>query len=251
MAFAAKNAVTRGAQIIDINLGCPARKVCNVAAGSALMQDEKRVAAILRAVVDAVDVPATLKMRTGWDHSRRNALAIAELAQNTGIQAVTIHGRTREDMYRGKAEYNTIREIKAAVNIPVIANGDICLNNSQTVLDFTGADGIMIGRVARGQPWIFRQILIKLEKDRAWSIQSDMFMRTVLDHVAEIHRFYGPQQGSRIARKHIAWYLKDMPDFQTAKRAILHTEDAVRQIDLVTRFLANSNMNKQSEEKAA
>ncbi len=255
MADAAKHAVDGGAQIIDINMGCPARKVCSVAAGSALMRDERLVASILDAVVSAVDVPVTLKMRTGWDEEHRNAPDIARLAERIGIRAVTVHGRTRSDMYRGKAEYDTIRSIKSAVDIPVIANGDICLNNSQKVLEYTGADGIMLGRVARGRPWIFREILTLLEKDSVWSIKSDMFLRTILDHLSSIHRFYGPRQGVRMARKHIGWYLQDMPGFEAVRNDVLRTEDTERQIMMIEAFLANTElkmlMDKQSEEKAA
>ncbi|RTZ60366.1 MAG: tRNA dihydrouridine synthase DusB [Gammaproteobacteria bacterium] len=251
MANAAKNALAMGAQIIDINMGCPARKVCNVAAGSALMRDEARIEAILDAVVDAVDAPVTLKMRTGWDRKNRNAAEIAALAETVGVQALTVHGRTRSDMYRGEAEYDTIRQVKSAVGIPVIANGDICLENSQNVLQYTGADGIMIGRAARGRPWVFRQIVNKLEKDMVSSTEGDMLLRTVLDHITAVHRFYGSRAGVRIARKHIVWYLKDSPGFDSIRSHILQTSETTRQIELVREFLSSVSKGNQKKEKAA
>ncbi len=251
MAHAARNAVSRGAQIIDINMGCPARKVCRVAAGSALMRDKARIAAILDTVVNAVNVPVTLKMRTGWDRENLNAPEIAALAEAAGVQALTVHGRTRSDMYRGKAEYDTIRHVKSAVGIPVIANGDICLENSQKVLAYTGADGIMIGRAARGRPWIFRQLTDRLEKDVVSSITDEQFMCIVLEHVAAIHRFYGPRAGVRTARKHLVWYLQDVPGFDSARGAMLETSEAARQTELVRRFLSGAPGTIQQKEKAA
>jgi tRNA-dihydrouridine synthase B len=207
MAEAARYNVTRGAQIIDINMGCPAKKVCNVAAGSALLQNEPLVARILDAVVGAVDVPVTLKIRTGWDREHKNALTIARMAEASGIQSLAVHGRTRADLYNGTAEYETIRAVKQAVNIPVIANGDIdSPEKAQAVLAFTGADAVMIGRAAQGRPWIFRQI--------AWFLKTGTHLAPpamrevkalVAEHLQNLYAFYGEEKGYRVARKHIGW----------------------------------------------
>jgi tRNA-dihydrouridine synthase B len=208
MAVAARLNQQRGAQIIDINMGCPAKKVCSVAAGSALMRDEARVERILRAVVAAVDVPVTLKIRTGWDREHRNALTIARIAEQAGIQALTIHGRSRACKFEGQAEYDTIRDVKRAITIPVIANGDIdSAEKVRQVLEYTGADAVMIGRAAQGQPWIFRDIRAKLsgqQDHRTLSLQQ--IKAIVLQHLNALYDFYGPLTGVRIARKHIAWY---------------------------------------------
>ncbi len=210
MAEAAQYNVERGAQIIDINMGCPAKKVCNVAAGSALMQNEKLVAKILTAVVSAVSVPITLKIRTGANEQNKNSPVIARIAEESGIQALTIHGRTRCCGFTGKAEYNTIREIKQSINLPVIANGDITSpEQAKQVLQFTGADAIMIGRAAQGNPWIFREINHYLQYEKKSAAPGlEEFEQTVLEHLLSIHKFYGELAGVRIARKHIGWYFK-------------------------------------------
>lgn len=221
MALAARSSVQKGAQIIDINMGCPAKKVCNKAAGSALLQDKVLVQDILQAVVAAVDVPVTLKIRTGWSVSTRNAVEIAQIAEHTGIVMLAIHGRTRADAYLGHAEYETIRQVKQHVAIPVIANGDIQTpEDAAFILDYTHADGLMMGRVAWGQPWIFRQIGEFL-KTGELSDKPDVYERwqVILDHVKAIHEFYGADTGVRMARKHIGWYLDRItPDTSYKKR---------------------------------
>ncbi|MDR3056133.1 MAG: tRNA dihydrouridine synthase DusB [Zoogloeaceae bacterium] len=213
LAQAARYNVENGAQIIDINMGCPAKKVCNVMAGSALMQDEALVARILESVVAAVpETPVTLKIRTGWNREHKNALAIARIAENAGIRALAIHGRTRADQYTGEAEYVTIAEVKAAVRIPVIANGDITTpEKAKAVLDLTHADGVMIGRAAQGRPWLFREIehfLLtgeKLPPARVTEIHA-----ILLTHLQDLYAFYGVDTGVKIARKHIAWYTRGL-----------------------------------------
>jgi tRNA-dihydrouridine synthase B len=208
MADAAKINVERGAQIIDINMGCPAKKVCSVAAGSALMRDEILVSEILEAVVKAVSVPVTLKMRTGWDLQNRNALAIATIAEKAGIAALTIHGRTRACKFSGQAEYETIRQIKESVRIPVIANGDITSpQKAHEVLSYTGADALMIGRGAQGNPWIFKEIDHYLQTGSVLKRPDVLQLKnTVLEHLDQLYSFYGNLTGVRIARKHIGWY---------------------------------------------
>jgi tRNA-dihydrouridine synthase B len=211
LAEAARFNVGNGAQIIDINMGCPAKKVCNVMAGSALMQDEALVTRILEAVVQAVpETPVTLKCRTGWNRTRKNAPAIARIAEDSGIRALTIHGRTRADQYAGHAEYDTIAEIKTRVGIPVIANGDIdSPEKAKQVLDHTGADGLMIGRAAQGRPWIFREIEHFLRYGESLpAITPDEILALMRAHLREIHAFYGEKTGVGIARKHIAWYTR-------------------------------------------
>lgn len=208
MANAAKYNVERGAQIIDINMGCPAKKVCNVMAGSALMQNPTLVQTILQAVRDAVQVPVTLKMRTGWNRQNKNAPELALLAQSIGINAITIHGRTRADLYNGTAEYETIREIKRAVNIPVIANGDIdSPEKAEQVLQATGADALMIGRAAQGRPWIFAEIEHYLRHHTFLPPPSPQTICGWLnEHLDDLYAFYGNTTGVKIARKHIGWY---------------------------------------------
>ena len=211
MAEAARYNVDQGAQIIDINMGCPAKKVCNVMAGSALMKDERLVARILESVVKAVpDTPVTLKFRTGWDHQNKNAPSIARIAEDCGIRAIAIHGRTRSDQYRGHAEYDTIALVKTQVAIPVIANGDIDTpQKARQVLRHTGADGIMIGRAAQGRPWLFREIEHFLATGTLLPAPSAGEIHAILrQHLADLYAFYGEDTGAKIARKHISWYTK-------------------------------------------
>ena len=214
MAEAARHNADLGAQIIDINMGCPAKKVCSAWAGSALMRDERLVGRILEAVVKAVDVPVTLKIRTGWDATHRNAPAIARIAQDSGIVALAVHGRTRDQHYTGVAEYDTIAAIKAQLSIPVIANGDIdSPDKALQVLRHTGADAVMIGRAAQGRPWIFRAIAHFLATGERLPEPSPVQVRDILlEHLQALHAFYGEQSGVRIARKHLGWYAKDRPE---------------------------------------
>lgn len=213
MAFAARQCAAEGAQIVDINMGCPAKKVCKKAAGSALLRDEVRVAQILEAVVSAVDIPVTLKIRTGWCEATRNAVTIADIAEQSGICALTIHGRTRACRFKGEAEYDTIAEVVQRCNIPVIANGDInSPDKAQFVLDYTGADAIMIGRAARGKPWLFSEIdhFLKTGGYRKAPTYGEV-NRVIVRHLKEMHRFYGEFLGLRISRKHLGWYLASLP----------------------------------------
>ncbi|TDQ38947.1 tRNA dihydrouridine synthase DusB [Thiopseudomonas denitrificans] len=214
MAEAARGCVALGAQIIDINMGCPAKKVCNKAAGSALLKDELLVAQILHAVVTAVTVPVTLKIRTGWDTENRNALRIARIAEQEGIQALAIHGRTRAERFNGVAEYDTIAAVKQAIGIPVLANGDIdSPQKARFVLEHTGADGLLIGRAARGRPWLFREMGHYLASGELLPpLPLGEMQETLTLHLARMHAFYGPVMGVRIARKHLAWYLQWLPD---------------------------------------
>ena len=211
LAEAARHNVALGAQIVDINMGCPAKKVCNAWAGSALLQDEALVARILAAVVAAVDVPVTLKIRTGWNRDNKNGLRIARIAEDVGIRALAVHGRTRDMLYAGEAEYDTIAAIKQAVTIPVIANGDVdSPRKAREVLQKTGADALMIGRAAQGRPWIFREIAHYLARGSALPAPSLEEIRGILlEHVRALHDFYGETAGVRIARKHLSWYAKD------------------------------------------
>lgn len=211
MAFAARYNVEQGAQIVDINMGCPAKKVNKKLAGSALLRQPDLVRTICRAVVDAVEVPVTLKIRTGWDPDNRNGEEIARIAEDCGIAALAVHGRTRTDLYRGEAEYDTIRAIKQAVSIPVVANGDIdSPEKARYVLDYTGVDAVMIGRAAQGRPWIFREIRHFLETGTKLPPPEREEVRTLMnEHVTNLHRFYGAYMGARIARKHVGWYLDE------------------------------------------
>jgi tRNA-dihydrouridine synthase B len=216
MAEAARFNVERGARIIDINMGCPVKKVCNVLAGSALLRDEDLVARIIDAVVGAcapLGVPVTLKTRTGWCRDSRNAMRVAKRAESLGIAALALHGRTRQDLYTGQAEYDTIREVKAELGIPVIANGDITTpEQARYVLEFTGADAVMIGRAAQGRPWIFREIDHYLRTGEKLAPPDHEEMRELLlEHLDDHYRFYGEYTGVRTARKHIGWYLADLP----------------------------------------
>ena len=233
MVEAAQRNVDAGAQIIDINMGCPAKKVCNKAAGSALMRDEVLVQEILEAVVKAVDVPVTLKMRTGWDASTRNAVSIARMAQDIGIRALAIHGRTRACMYRGNAEYETIRDIKRCVAIPVFANGDIdSPHKAKFVLEQTGADGLMIGRSAQGRPWIFREIETYLRDGIVPDEPSSAEVRDImLAHLRDLHAFYGEDAGVRVARKHVDWYAKGRASAHAFRHAVMQATDARSQLE--------------------
>ena len=221
MADAARHNVDQGAQIIDINMGCPAKKVCNAWAGSALMREPALVADILRAVVDAVDVPVTLKIRTGWAADRRNALEIARIAEDAGIAALAVHGRTRDQQYTGTAEYDTIAQVKAALSIPVMANGDIdSPRKAEAVLAHTGCDAVLVGRAAQGRPWIFREIAHYLATGEALPPPRLSEIRDILlGHLQHLHSFYGEVSGVRIARKHLGWYAKDRPEHSEEQRA--------------------------------
>jgi tRNA-dihydrouridine synthase B len=233
MADAARRNVDAGAQIIDINMGCPAKKVCNKAAGSALMRDEPLVRRILEAVVAAVDAPVTLKMRTGWAPEHRNGVAIARMAERIGVQALAVHGRTRACMYQGNAEYETIRAIKQSVSIPVFANGDIdSPRKAKLVLEQTGADGVMVGRSAQGRPWVFREIAEFLRHGAQAREPSIAEVRDImLAHLRDLHAFYGEEAGVRVARKHIDWYAKGRPSGHALRHALMQTEDAGAQLE--------------------
>jgi tRNA-dihydrouridine synthase B len=238
MAEAAKYNVDNGAHIIDINMGCPAKKICNVFAGSALLKDEVLVAKILDAVVKAVNVPVTLKIRTGWDKQNRNALRIARIAEDHGIRSLAMHGRTRACLYHGEAEYDTIRAVKRAVTIPVVANGDIHTpEKAKYVLDYTGADAVMIGRAAQGRPWIFREIQHFLETGQHLPPPEVAEIRGVLvEHLHELYAFYGMERGVRVARKHIAWYTKGLRNSAVFRARMNQLETASDQLAAVAEF---------------
>ncbi|MGH8481425.1 MAG: tRNA dihydrouridine synthase DusB [Nevskiaceae bacterium] len=240
MAAAARHNVEQGAQIIDLNMGCPAKKVCRVDAGSALLKDEALVAAICAAVVRAVDVPVTLKIRTGYDRTRKNAVAIARIAQDAGIAALTVHGRTREDHYEGEAEYESIAAVKQAVRIPVVANGDVgSPRKAAAVLQATGADGLMVGRGALGNPWIFKDISTFIATGlTSEPPDADEVGRVLLEHLDELHAFYGPGRGVRVARKHIQWYCHDHAGSESLWAAVNRVECAAAQRALVAEFFA-------------
>lgn len=235
MADAARLNQDRGAQIIDINMGCPAKKVCSVAAGSALMKDERLVASILTAVVSAVQVPVTLKIRTGWDLANRNALKIAKIAENSGIQALTIHGRSRACKFTGQAEYDTIRQVKQNVNIPVIANGDITsAEKARQVLNYTGADAIMIGRAAQGRPWIFQELHAALSGQQVPPVSLSEIKNVILQHLDNLYSFYGSFSGVRIARKHISWYFEQLGQLPGEQKTLINqAEQPAQQLALV------------------
>ena len=238
MAEAARYNVDNGAQIIDINMGCPAKKICNVMAGSALLQDERLVNRILDAVVAAVDVPVTLKIRTGWDKPHRNGTRIARIAESAGIQALSIHGRTRACGYKGDAEYETIAAIKSAVTIPVIANGDITTpEKAKYVLEYTGADGIMIGRAAQGRPWIFREVEHFLETGEKLPEPGVAEVRNILlEHLGNLYDFYGEYTGVRVARKHISWYSKGHPHGAVFRQMVNRVDTIEEQLQLTQEF---------------
>lgn len=232
MAEAAQRNVDAGAQIIDINMGCPAKKVCNRLAGSALLQDEALVARILHSVVSAVNVPVTLKTRTGWDPSNKNGLNIAKIAQDAGIQALAIHGRTRTDMYQGDAEHETVAIIKANVRIPVFANGDIdSPQRAKQILNDTGCDGIMIGRAAQGRPWIFDEVNFFLSSGE---LRADLALEKVRDimraHLEDLYAFYGDATGVRVARKHLSWYFRQHPGQEALRNRLVQIETPHEQL---------------------
>ncbi len=232
LAAAAQMNQQHGAQIIDINMGCPAKKVCNRAAGSALLKDEPLVASILKAVVEAVDIPVTLKIRTGWDTSNKNAITVARMAEDAGIKALAIHGRTRACGYSGDAEYDTIAAVKQSISIPVFANGDIdSPEKAQFVLNHTQADGLLIGRAAQGRPWIFREINHFLETGEYLKAPDiTEVCNILLSHIEELHQFYGEHLGVRIARKHVGWYLKSHKDGNDFRKTFNGFESAAQQL---------------------
>lgn len=238
MAEAARLNVDCGAEIIDINMGCPAKKICNVMAGSALLQDEPLVARILSAVVAAVPVPVTLKIRTGWDRDHKNAVTVGKIAQDIGVQALAIHGRTRACAYTGRAEYETIAEVKSRLRIPVIANGDICTpQQAHEVLRYTGADAVMIGRAAQGRPWIFREI------DHFFATGAEMpapevaeIHRVLIEHLGDLYAFYGEYTGVRMARKHISWYTKGLLGSAQFRHTMNRLESSDAQLDAINSF---------------
>jgi tRNA-dihydrouridine synthase B len=240
MAEAAKHNVDNGAQIIDINMGCPAKKICNVMAGSALLQNEPLVAQILEAVVGAVKVPVTLKIRTGWDREHKNALNVLKIAQESGIQALAIHGRTRACAYTGHAEYDTIAAIKASARIPIIANGDITTpEKAKYVLEYTGADAVMIGRAAQGRPWIFREIAHYLATGATLpEPEVAEIHRVLVDHLADLYGFYGEYSGVRMARKHISWYTRGLTGSASFRHRMNQLESTQEQLDAVNVFFA-------------
>ena len=258
LAQAARYNVDNGAQIIDINMGCPAKKICNVMAGSALMQNEKLVAEILEAVVEAVDVPVTLKIRTGWNKENRNAVNIARIAEASGIQALAIHGRTRACAYTGDAEYDTIRAVKAEVNIPIIANGDITTpEKAKFVLEHTGVDAVMIGRAAQGRPWLFREIAHYLETGtHLLSPHVDEIQHILVEHMHDLYDFYGEYTGLRVARKHISWYTKGLPGSAVFRHRMNQLESLDEQMQAVTEFFeeqkaGNERLQYEQKELAA
>ncbi|SFH40034.1 tRNA-U20-dihydrouridine synthase [Nitrosospira sp. Nsp14] len=240
MAEAARYNVAEGAQIIDINMGCPAKKICNVMAGSALLQDQPLVGRILDAVVGAVDVPVTLKIRTGWDTQHKNALAVARIAESAGIQVLAIHGRTRACAYAGHAEYDTIAAVKASVRIPVIANGDITTpEKAKHVLEYTKANAIMIGRAAQGRPWIFREISHYLATGEHLPLpEVAEIHRVLINHLHELYSFYGEYSGVRIARKHISWYTKGLVGSASFRHAMNQLQSTDQQLAAVNEFFS-------------
>ncbi|MGB0223995.1 MAG: tRNA dihydrouridine synthase DusB [Marinobacterium sp.] len=238
MALAAQLNAERGAQIIDINMGCPAKKVCNKAAGSALLKDEPLVESILEAVVNAVDIPVTLKIRTGWSPDNRNALTIAKMAEQAGIAALTIHGRTRSDKYLGDAEYDTIKSVKENISLPVIANGDITTpEKARFVLDYTGADAVMIGRAAQGTPWILREIDHYLRHGEKIAPPTLSEIHSIFNrHLKALHEFYGELMGVRIARKHLNWYLQSVSDVTGFRKEFNQLETAEEQLNALDQY---------------
>jgi len=238
LALAAQACVDRGAQIIDINMGCPAKKVCRKLAGSALMKDEELVEEILSSVVAAVEVPVTLKIRTGWDAEHRNGPVIARIAEDAGIQSLAVHGRTRACRYKGDAEYETIARIKESLSIPVLANGDLTTpEKSLEVLRLTNADGLMIGRGAQGRPWIFRELKLFLQNDvKKPPLDKTELRDIMLGHLDELHRFYGQKRGVRVARKHLTWYCDNLANADEFRFRAVRVDGASEQLDLIREY---------------
>ena len=234
-----------------INMGCPAKKVCNKAAGSALLQDESLVAKILAAVVAAVQVPVTLKYRTGWDREHRNAVQVGKIAEDTGVASLAIHGRTRADRYRGDAEYETIARVKEAVEIPVIANGDITTpEKSLEVLRLTNCDGLMIGRGAQGRPWIFQELLAAVDPTVENPHLGKQELRDImLGHLDDLHRFYGEHTGVRVARKHLTWYCENLDDAEEFRHRVVRVESASEQIRLTKQYFLGIEHSGEQEQK--
>lgn len=241
MAFAAQVNVKNGAQIIDINMGCPAKKVNKKLAGSALLKEPEQVEQIVKAVVNAVNVPVTLKIRTGWCENTRNGVEIAKIAEHNGIQSLAVHGRTRNDFYKGYAEYDTIKAIKQAVSIPVVANGDITsAEKAEQVLSYTGADAIMIGRAAQGRPWIFREINHYLKTGKILPAPSlDEVRSILLGHVKELHHFYGDIMGVKISRKHVSWYMQCHDQEKTFRSTFNALESTSEQLEALNVYFDN------------
>jgi len=238
MADAARFNVEQGAQIIDINMGCPAKKVCNTMAGSALLRDEPLVARILESVVKAVDVPVTLKFRTGWDSANKNALRVATIAAESGVQLLSLHGRTRACGFSGRAEYDTIREVKRSTRLPVVANGDITTpEEARRVLEYTGADGIMIGRAAQGRPWIFREIghYLSTGEKLPHPLVSEIHA-VLIAHLHDLYSFYGTERGVKVARKHISWYTKGLAGSAGFRHRMNQLESCEEQLAAVNAF---------------
>jgi tRNA-dihydrouridine synthase B len=238
LATAARACVERGAQIIDINMGCPAKKVCRKLAGSALLKDEALVAAILETVVAAVDVPVTLKIRTGWDPEHRNGVQVARIAESSGIQSLAVHGRTRACRYNGEAEYETIARIKESVSIPVLANGDVTsIEKSLEVLHLTNADGLMIGRGAQGRPWIFSELKHGVQDGSVFPPLANMQLRDImLGHLKNMHRFYGEEAGVRVARKHLTWYCRNLVHADEYRNQVVRVRSAEEQLRLTREY---------------
>ncbi len=256
MAKAARYNVEQGAQIIDINMGCPAKKVCNTLAGSALLRDEMLVARILESVVKAVDVPVTLKFRTGWDQGSKNAIKVAKIAEDSGVQLLSLHGRTRACGFSGRAEYDTIREVKRCTRLAVVANGDVTTpEQAKQVLEYTGADGIMIGRAAQGRPWIFREIEHYLATGRKLPPPLVSEIHAVLvEHLHDLYAFYGRETGVKVARKHISWYTKGLAGSAAFRHHMNWLETCEEQLDAINGFfeqLAQQHRHLRYEELAA
>ncbi len=240
LAEAARLCQDRGAQIIDINMGCPAKKVCNRLAGSALLQDERLVAEILLTVVSAVTLPVTLKIRTGWDPQNRNGVRVARIAEDCGVQSLAVHGRTRACRFQGNAEYETIAQIKASVKIPVVANGDVnTLQKSLEVLRVSGADAVMIGRAAQGRPWFFRELNHYLKTGETISrLENDKVRDIILSHLSDLYQFYGETTGVRVARKHLTWYCAGLMNADNFRSQVVRVDSASEQIRLTQDYFA-------------